>query len=96
MKMLEDPDAFRPRPRQRTSGSSDGEEPLSAVAAGLAAESMVTSLMGWAALMPSFATHLVGAPSSSDQLAMHCHRRRVARVRVHHGRILGCPRTLEP
>lgn len=61
MKMLEDPEAFRPPARKRAAYNSalSGGRPV--LAAALAAERMVMSLMEWAACMPPFATHLVGA-----------------------------------
>lgn len=61
MRMLEDPEAFRPRARQRAAYDLDVDGGRPVLAAGLAADSLVTTLMAWAAQMPPFATNLVGA-----------------------------------
>lgn len=63
--MLEDPDAFQPRVRLRAAAGSAtdpdaADRPL--LPAALAADRMLSSLLLWAAHLPPFATHLVGAP----------------------------------
>ena len=58
---LEDADAFKPRSRLRApyqlGGGAEGRPVLPAA---LAAERMIEELLGWAAQVPPFATHLTG------------------------------------
>lgn len=76
MRMLEDPEAFRPRARQRAEYESDGDGGRPVLAAALAADSLVSTLMAWAVQMPSFATNLVGASPTSPLPAPSIHHPR--------------------
>ncbi|KAL4857163.1 Serine/threonine-protein kinase PRP4 [Chlorella vulgaris] len=58
---LEDGDAFKPRTRLRTAYQAGaGAEGRPVLPAALATEQMVEELLGWAAQVPPFATHLTG------------------------------------
>ncbi|PRW57112.1 exocyst complex component SEC8 [Chlorella sorokiniana] len=58
---LEDADAFKPRSRLRAPYQlGSGAEGRPVLPAALAAERMVEELLGWAAQVPPFATHLTG------------------------------------
>jgi hypothetical protein len=58
--VLEDPDAFRPRARLRAGAYAGDQAGRPLLPAALATERMVEELLGWAALMPPYATHLTG------------------------------------
>ncbi len=58
---LEDAEAFKPRTRLRAPYQAGaGPEGRPILPAALATERMVEELLGWAALVPPFATHLTG------------------------------------
>lgn len=65
---LEDPAAFKPRTRLRAPyRAGAGHEGRPILPAALAAEEMVEELLGWAALVPPFATHLTGASRAGQR-----------------------------
>eukprot|EP00887_Chlorella_sp_A99_P002121 scaffold21.g2121.t1 len=57
---LEDSEAFKPRTRLRAPYQPTVAEGRPVLPAALAAEAMVQELLGWAAQVPPFATHLTG------------------------------------
>lgn len=66
---LEDPEAFKPRSRLRApyqAGAGPEGRPL--LPAALAAERMVEEMLGWAAQVPPFATHLTGEQTVAQGL----------------------------